>query len=843
VADAQVSAAAAGVSRVSSIGATRRVRAAVAAPLWRELGPNGGEQLAGFPPGPYNQSGRANNLAVAPGCSVGRCTVYLTSAAGGVWRSDNALAPKPSWRSVTEDLPTLSIGTVELDPHHSRVVYVGTGEASGPAQYAEAGLGLFRSANGGHTWVKMRSRFFVNRGIADIKIDPRDSRRIYVATTFAWHGRASVRGGNGEGAQIPPGSPPVGLYRSTNGGRTWRAVLAKRGPWGAFGGVSKIVFDPARSRTLYAGMLGTGLFRSTDGGTHWRRIAKPIHRQDSVGDRFEFDISAARPNRMYLGIGNGAGGFNPGVPNTEFYVSQNVRAGSPRFTKLSSPDPASPGYTSRDFCGIRCYYTMRVTADPHNADIVYLVGSGQGTRPGGEEDYGRSLLRSTDAGRTFADLTLDVRNLDDQGTFFGNGGFMHSDGHTLVLAGTTGQWFEINDGGIHRGGDGGYANFSSTCDPNSTFLAYCRRIRSTTPIRIDGINDGLRTLQFQRVAVNPRKVGDILGGTQDNGFYQRIGNHWVSSANFFAGDGGQSAIDNVDPSLRYGTTNFQGDVAIPLDTASANWAFIGHPMASFVTGASVEGGAVYPPIEADVAKGKWAYYGLEHVWRSTNGGGPKATLAKFCANFTFDGTHEDQCGNWKPLGKSLIGTDFGTDRAGSWVAWIAQSPTNANVGYAATAAGRLFRTDNLRAAAAQVTWRRVDSVRTPTRFPTGIVVDPVNTDVIYVSYSGYAAYTPETPTHVLRVNTKADSVTDLTGNLTDIPITGMVLDVRTSSLYAADPYGVWRGRLNASRTTASWERFNGNLPQVPVYGLTLQARSHTLIASTHGRGVWVTRLR
>lgn len=105
VADAQVSAAAASVSRVSSTGAVGSVRAAVAAPLWRELGPNGGEQLAGFPPGPYNQSGRANNLAVAPGCSVGRCTAYLTSAAGGVWRSDNALVPKPSWRPVTERLP------------------------------------------------------------------------------------------------------------------------------------------------------------------------------------------------------------------------------------------------------------------------------------------------------------------------------------------------------------------------------------------------------------------------------------------------------------------------------------------------------------------------------------------------------------------------------------------------------------------------------------------------------------------------------------------------------------------------------------------------------------------
>jgi hypothetical protein len=99
--------------------------------------------------------------------------------------------------------------------------------------------------------------------------------------------------------------------------------------------------------------------------------------------------------------------------------------------------------------------------------------------------------------------------------------------------------------------------------------------------------------------------------------------------------------------------------------------------------------------------------------------------------------------NWKPLGKSLIGTAFGADRAGHWVTWIAQSPSNANVGYAATAAGRLFRTENLQASAAQVTWRRVDSVRTPTRFPTGIVVDPANPDVNYVSYSEYAAYTPE----------------------------------------------------------------------------------------------------
>src|ERR671933_565374 len=185
---------------------------------------------------------------------------YVGAASGGLWKTTDAGA---HWAPIFDDQPVSSIGAVAVAPSDPNVVWVGTGE-SFIRSHISTGWGMFKSTNAGKTWTRAGLE---NTGrIARIAIDPTDPDRVLVAAL-----------GHAYGPQ-----PDRGIFRTTDGGKTWARVLFVNDSTGA----SDLVMDPNNPRILFAGTwqieihtwgrtsggAGSGIWTSRDGGTTWRRL-------------------------------------------------------------------------------------------------------------------------------------------------------------------------------------------------------------------------------------------------------------------------------------------------------------------------------------------------------------------------------------------------------------------------------------------------------------------------------------------------------------------------------------------------------------------------------------------
>jgi hypothetical protein len=338
--------------------------------------------------------------------------------------------------------------------------------------------------------------------------------------------------------------------------------------------------------------------------------------------------------------------------------------------------------------------------------------------------------------------------------------------------------------------------------------------------------------------VNPQNPGsDLIGGTQDNGTFSTTTTPgtWTET---IGGDGGQSVIDVGNPNIRMhtyygpnGDVNFSGND--PND-----WNYWADPLA-----ASQEAASFYVPLIGDPRVSQTMFIGLEHVWRTQDSGGPVAQLRQHCNEITGDFDPSYTCGDWVPLGPSLTSTAFGTDKTGGdYVVAIQRASQDTGTLWAATRRGRLFISSNADAPAQSVAFTRIDTAAQPSRFISGIAVDPSDKYHAIISYSGYSAYTPTTPGHAFDVHynpaTGKATWKDISSNLGDQPITAIAYDSNTGNLYAATDFGVDLLRAGQQQ----WITAARNLPMVAVYGLTLSASGHVLYAATHGRGAWKLNL-
>ena len=143
--------------------------------------------------------------------------------------------------------------------------------------------------------------------------------------------------------------------------------------------------------------------------------------------------------------------------------------------------------------------------------------------------------------------------------------------------------------------------------------------------------------------------------------------------------------------------------------------------------------------------------------------------------------------------------------------------------WAGTRVGRLFISKNADAARQNVSYRRLDTSAQPGRFVSGIAIDPANANHAFVSFSGYAAYTPGQPGHVFEVTfhpaTGTATWTDLSFNLGDQPITDVVFDDETGDLYASTDFSVLRLEDGGN----AWVEAATGLPPVATYGLTIDS--------------------
>jgi Bacterial Ig-like domain (group 3) len=800
---------------------------------WQPVGPNSGTVV---PEATYTGNGavvagRTTSLATTGACTVASCTVYAGTAGGGLWKTTNALAGTPTWKAVGTNIPSNAIGSITIAADGS--IWVGTGEPNGSSD-SEAGLGLFRSTDGGATFTKVSTNvasgdFTLNRSVGAVAIDPNNPQHILVGTAVARHGSSSVNGGR----FTPPNAPKVGLYETINGGTSWTLALSEASdvvnpssPTGADffrGGISKILFDPTHAGVAYASMFDYGLYRATAAGGAWTRIysiASPGAAGTSQTNRIEFATAslAGGATRIYLGDATYFGTVS-GLLRTD-----DATTATPAWTVLSSATKGTDGYGSYNFCHTQCSYDMVVASPPGLPDEVFLSGSMNYNElqvfGGPGSSNGRAVVRSADAGVKFTDMTNDISD---------NG--LHPDHHALIFVNTPGveTFFTASDGGVVRE-NGPYVNRSADCSSrpglSGADLVDCQQYLSAIPTNNeDNTNLGLQTLQFQSVSVGSN--GQVQGGTQDNGT-------WESDQSGFAetvgGDGGQSTFDRSDPSVRmHSYFNPQHDVSF--DSGSpTSWDWVSDPLLN-----SGESSSFYVPLTADPVTSGTVFDGLQHIWRTTDNGGPQAFLDLHCNEFTGDFTVT--CGDWVPLGGAAGDLSGGT--ATNYVVAVERAPSDATTLWAGTRLGRIYVSSNANAAAASVTYTRIDTlagVTLPARFPSGIAVDPTNPNHAFISYSGYSAYSPGGHVYEVTYNPGAGTATatDLSADLGDQPVTDLVYAPATHSLFAATDFGVL-ARLTTG--SSGWVSTPG-LPVVAVYGLTFDGAGNELYAATHGRSIW-----
>lgn len=226
--------------------------------------------------GPTNIGGRCTALAVHP---TNPDIVYIGSAGGGVWRSDDA---GQTWVSQWHDQPVLNVGSLAIDPKSPDTVYCGTGEANGSAD-SYAGVGLFRTQDGGKTWslLASSSEAGIPRRIGVIAIDPFDSQHLIIGGVTHDSGDVSA------------------MFSSTDGGNTWvrQGFISPNNYW-----CHCVVFHPTAQGVIFATIdengAKNGIWRSQNGGGNWEQLTKGLP-ATSLMSRTSLALAPSKPDTMY----------------------------------------------------------------------------------------------------------------------------------------------------------------------------------------------------------------------------------------------------------------------------------------------------------------------------------------------------------------------------------------------------------------------------------------------------------------------------------------------------------------------------------------------------------------
>ena len=270
-----------GLARVAVEGrqevgaAGQNAPALLAAFQWRDVGPLRGGRSFGV-------AGNANQPD----------TFYFGSVGGGVWKTENA---GRTWLPISDEgIPIGSIGAIAVAPSNADVVYVGTGESDIRSQHSY-GIGMYKSTDAGKTWTHIGLEN--TRQISRIVVDPANPNLVYVAAL----------------GHVYDANPDRGVYRSTDGGTTWNKILFNREKPNDVG-AADITIDPKNPSVLYASLWSTrrppwsvyapsnlpggGLYKSIDGGDTWKKLAGGLPDDEFVG-RIGVSVSAGNPRRVW----------------------------------------------------------------------------------------------------------------------------------------------------------------------------------------------------------------------------------------------------------------------------------------------------------------------------------------------------------------------------------------------------------------------------------------------------------------------------------------------------------------------------------------------------------------
>ncbi|HEX9894742.1 MAG TPA: hypothetical protein VGA78_12510 [Gemmatimonadales bacterium] len=303
--------------------------------------------------GPALMGGRVSDLALHP---TDPFTFYVGLATGGVWKtSDNGDTFSP----IFDGQPVASIGAVALSPSAGNVVWVGTGEPN-DRNSSGWGNGVYRSTDGGVKWI--HAGLAGSKAIARIAPHPTDSNTAYVAAMGDLWSAGGERG----------------LYKTTDGGTTWKLVLSAAAPHDKEVGAGDVVVDPSSPNTVYAALYARrrtpwsfaagveltgqdvgGIFRSTDGGTTWSKLSNGLPGQTQ---RIGLAIYPKNPATLYAVVQSDAAG------------TQNIDDNKSRAGGVFRTEDRGATWRRVNPLNPRPFYFSQIRVDPENDKRIYVLG-------------------------------------------------------------------------------------------------------------------------------------------------------------------------------------------------------------------------------------------------------------------------------------------------------------------------------------------------------------------------------------------------------------------------------------------------------------------------------------
>ena len=686
--------------------------------------------------GPAFTSGRVIGLAVDPS---NPSHYFVAAASGGVWKTLNA---GTTWTPVFDREGSYSIGCIVLDPKNPLTVWVGTGE-NNSQRSVSYGNGVYRSDDGGKTWKNIGLK--TSEHIGRIAIDPKDSNIVYVAAQGPLWGPGGERG----------------LYKTTDGGKTWKQILKISENTG----VTDVVIDPQNPEILYAaayqrrrhmwtlidGGPESALYKSTDAGATWNKLRAGLPTTEM--GRIGLAISPVDPNVIYA----------------------QVEAADRKGGIFRSNDRGGSWERRNEFDATAMYYA-RIVADPKDVDRLYVMNV--------------FLMVSDDGGKT-------LRRLGEKSK--------HVDNHEIWIdPNNTDHYLVGCDGGVYESYDRG-ANWD--------------------------FKRNLAVTQFYDVTVdNAKPFYNVYGGAQDNfafGGPSRTRNaSGIVNSDWFVtqgGDGFRTQVDPEDPNTIY--AELQNGNIIRYDKRT------GERMG----------------IQPQVARGedplRWnwdspfiisphsrtrLYFAADRLFRSDDRGDSWQVISGQLSR----GLDRDRLAVmgkiWSidAVAKNASTAFFGNASA------LAESPKKEGLIYIGTDDGLLQITED-----DGKNWRRVEK---PLDVPelayvSRIVASNHEANTVYVAFENRqnADFKP----YLLKSTDAGRTWTSIKSNLpANHPVWAIAEDhVNPNLLFVGTEFGLFFS-VDGGR---KWVQLKGGLPTIQVRDLTIQKRENDLVVGTFGRGIYI----
>lgn len=689
---------------------------------WRNIGPNRG----------------GRSIAVA-GSMARPLEYYFGAVGGGLWKTTDGGV---SWKPATDkDVDNSAVGGVAVCEANPDIVYFTTGETELRGNIMP-GNGVYKSTDAGKTWKSVGLKQVQN--FSRVRIDPSDCNTVFVGGFGRYSGASADRG----------------VYKSADGGATWRKVLYRDPKSGAV----DISIDPKNPKTVYAALWeawrkpwgmssggpGSGLFKSVDGGEHWIELTRNPGMPAGIDGKIGVSISPVDGNRVYAIVENRDGGV---------FVSDDAGA-----TWKRTND-------SRDLRQ-RAFYYSRITADPKVKDRVYVTNV--------------QFFRSDDGGKTFK-TKIKVP---------------HGDNHDLWIAGNDNQrMIEANDGGANVSVNGG-----QTWTRQDYPTAQIYRVTTTGhfPYLVCGAQQDNTSIC---VPSKDWKHMNVLGGQY--GF--SVG----------GGESGYIANDPSDPNIYY-AGSYGGELS-RFDYSNGQERAINvvpdNPMGYSAADIGERFQWTYP-IVFDPQERNVMYVSSQHVWRTANGGESWQRISP-------DLTRNDPA-TLGPSGGPITLDQTGVETYGTVFA-LTPSRVEKDVIWAGSDDGLVHLTrDNGRS------WANV----TPRSFPkylkiTTIEDSPTRPGTAFLA--GHMFLLDDMRPYLFKTVDYGKHWTPITKGIPGDEIVRSVREdpARPGLLYLGTERRVWVS-FDDGR---SWQKLQRNLPATQVADLAVT--DHDLVIATHGRSFWV----